>query len=281
MPKNEKDFILKNLAVYLYGTELPDNGQASDGMGDIAMHHVYYRADRSLKSGASAIRAQEEFELAVSLYRAGNIPEAVKRLGAMAHYISDIAVFAHMMETSTDWGEGMHHSDYENYVNRMTSSYDNEFNAFLSFDGALEEISAYNAALFLAFDTTFDKDEGLTCVWMDRNYDWENPVFRKRCGESLNLAVNPISDVLHTFYITIFPPKKITVVFRLKGLGNDVLDKVLIVDGVKYAYSDLPKNFTWNVGSTHRFKWMDALDAGSGKRIPGIQPAVFQQIQRV
>jgi len=36
---------------------------------------------------------------------------------------------------------------------------------------------------------------------MNQNYDWNNPTFRNRCGESLNLAVNLIADVLHTFYV--------------------------------------------------------------------------------
>jgi len=36
---------------------------------------------------------------------------------------------------------------------------------------------------------------------MNQNYDWNNPTFRNRCGESLNLAVNLIADVLHAFYV--------------------------------------------------------------------------------
>ncbi|MGQ9690720.1 MAG: zinc dependent phospholipase C family protein [Thermoproteota archaeon] len=171
LPSNEKTFILDNLATYLYGTELPDNSQAQDGIGDTAKHHVYYRADGSLQDEASAVRAKEEFELAASLYRAGNIEEAVKRLGAMTHYISDTAVFAHVMGAPTDWGKEAHHGDYENYVNQRTNSYSDEFNVFLGFDGILKETSAYNATLRLSFDTTFDVDGDLACVWMDRNYD--------------------------------------------------------------------------------------------------------------
>jgi len=34
LPLEEKQFILDNLATYLYGTELPDNGNAPDGIGD-------------------------------------------------------------------------------------------------------------------------------------------------------------------------------------------------------------------------------------------------------
>ncbi|MEM3390538.1 MAG: zinc dependent phospholipase C family protein [Thermoproteota archaeon] len=267
LPDYEKGFIISNLAAYLYGSELPDNSRAPDGIGDTSLHHVYYYADRSLQDDASAKRAQEEFDKAVSLYLSGEVFEAVKRLGAMTHYVSDMAVFAHVMGSSTDWGNEKHHSDYEDYVNRRTSSYNSEFNVFLTFDGVLDTISAYNATLRLAFDTTFDIDGGLTCVWMDRNYDWNNPVFRNRCGESLNLAVNLVADVLHTFYLKISSsPLTAIVTFSASGLDDDASSTVLIVDGVSYSYTDLPRNFTWEVGSTHTFEWTQTIDAGSGKR---------------
>jgi hypothetical protein len=128
-----------------------------------------------------------------------------------------MAVFGHVMGSGTDWGPETHHSDYETYVNERTNSYNDEFNTFLVFDGVLSRISAYNATLTLAYDTTFDADEDLTCVWMDQNYNWNNAIFRNRFGESLNLAVNLIADVLHTFYveevIPEFPPSLILPLF--------------------------------------------------------------------
>jgi hypothetical protein len=36
---------------------------------------------------------------------------------------------------------------------------------------------------------------------MNQNYDWDNATFKNRCGESLNLTVNLVADVLHTFYV--------------------------------------------------------------------------------
>ena len=203
LPSEEKQFILDNLAAYLYGTELPDNSQAPDGIGDTGKHHVYYFANGSLQEDDAAVRAEEEYEAAVAYVKAGDMVNAAKRLGVMSHYIVDVAVFAHVMGSETDWGSENKtlHSSYENYVNTRTNSYTDEFNSFLSFDGELTEISAYNATLLLAYDTTFDVDGNLTCVWMNQNYDWSNPTFRNRCGESLNLAVNLLADVLHTFYI--------------------------------------------------------------------------------
>jgi len=35
---------------------------------------------------------------------------------------------------------------------------------------------------------------------MDANYNWTNPAFTGRSGESINLAVNMLADVLHTLY---------------------------------------------------------------------------------
>jgi uncharacterized protein YvpB len=200
LPPAEKQLILSNLVAYLYGTELPDNGNASDGIGDTANHHVYYFANGTLQDDSSAVRAQEEYNNAFDLFKVGDLVNASKRLDVMTHYISDVAVFGHVMGSTTDWGSETHHSDYENHVDTMTNNYTDEFNIFLSFDGALNDISAYNATLMLAYDTTFDSGENLTCVWMDQNYDWNNPLFVNRCGESLNLAVNLIADVLHTFF---------------------------------------------------------------------------------
>jgi len=137
----------------------------------------------------------------LNLLKSGDYEAAAKNAGIMTHYIADMAVFGHVMSSSTDWGEEKHHSDYENYVNVRTSSYDAEFNSYLSFDDNLDTISAYDAAKDLAYDTTFDKDGDLTCSWMDQNYDWNNLTFRNRVGESLNLAVNYIADVLHTLYV--------------------------------------------------------------------------------
>jgi hypothetical protein len=206
LPLQEKQFLLDNKASYLYGTELPDNNQAPDGIGDTTKHHVYFFANGSVQDDAAADRATAEYVNAVHFFNAGNLSEAAKRLGMVAHYIADMAVFGHVMGAATAWGAEAHHSDYEQYVLTRTDNYADEFNVFLAFDGNLGEISAYDAALTLAHDTTFDADGDLTCVWMDQHYNWGDVTFRNRCGESLSLAVNLIADVLHSFYIgTIIP----------------------------------------------------------------------------
>lgn len=200
LPTEEKQYILDNLAAYLYGTELPDNGIALDGIGDTTKHHIYYWSNGSLQDDASAVRAYEEYDNTLNFLRSGDLANASKTAGIMSHYIVDVAVFGHVMGASTDWGAEQHHSDYESYANRRTNSYEDEFNVYLSFDEKLRIVSAYDAAKELAYDTTFDIDGDLTCGWMDKNYNWNDPVFKDRCGESLNLAVNYITDVLHTLY---------------------------------------------------------------------------------
>jgi hypothetical protein len=229
LPTEEKQFILDNLSAYLYGTELPDNGGAPDGIGDTTKHHVYYHASGSLQDDAAALRAQEEYASAVSLYLANDLVNASKTLGAMVHYISDLGVFGHVMGSSTDWGDETHHGDYETYVNGRTDNYTDEFNGFLVFDGTLNNVFAYNATLALAYDTTFDNHGNLTCTWMDQNYNWSNPAFKNRCGESINLAVNLVADVLHTFYIQIvvpeFPPPLILPLFTVIALAAAICIK--------------------------------------------------------
>ena len=114
LPTQEKQFVLDNKAVYLYGTELPDNNQAADGIGDTTKHHVYFSSSGILQDDVAAVRAREEYAKAVSAFNAGNRAEAAKRLGVMAHYIAEMAVFGHVMGASTAWGTEQHHSDYEN-----------------------------------------------------------------------------------------------------------------------------------------------------------------------
>ena len=199
LPLGEKQFLLDNKAIYLYGTELPDNGQAADGIGDNTKHHVYYFANGSVQDDVAADRASEEYAKAVAAYNAGNFSDAAKQLGIVTHYVVDVTVFGHVMGAATDWGTETHHSDYEDYVLTRTNSYVDDFDSYLVFDGSLSTLSAYDATLMLANDTTFGGAENLTCVWMDQNYDWSNATFRNRSGESLNLAVNAVADVLHTF----------------------------------------------------------------------------------
>ena len=198
LPPEEKQFITDHLLDYLYGTELPDNKTIHDGIGDKAKHIVYYSSTGTLMKNSSADRASDLYTLALNNLTSGDFATGAENAGAMSHYIADLAAFGHVMGVNY-WGDERHHDDYEEYVGRRTSKYDSVFNSYLIFDGELEITSAYDAALKLAYDTTFNIDGN--CTWMDQNYDWSNPKFKNRCGESLNLAVNIIADVLHTLWL--------------------------------------------------------------------------------
>jgi hypothetical protein len=201
LPAQEKQFYTANLESYLYGTELPDNAQAPDGVGDTGKHHIYFSSDGVLQDDSAAVRAEQEYVNAQRAFGSGNLSAVSEHLGMVAHYISDVSVFGHVMGASTPWGSEKHHSDYENYILTKTNIYNGTFNSFLIFDGNLTFVSAQNAAIAVARDTTFDPNGGLTCTWMDQNYNWSSSIFANRVGESLNFATNSVADVLHTFYI--------------------------------------------------------------------------------
>jgi len=205
LPTHEKQFLTENIASYLYGTELPDNKDTPGGVGDAtSKHHIYFFSNGTIQDDASAVRAREEYVAAQQAFAAGNLSSAAMHLGMVTHYIDDMGVFGHMMGTPTAWGTESHHTDYEDYVLTRTNTYTDDFNGFLAFDGNLSTISAYDAAVMVARETTFDGASGLTCKWMDQNYNWTEPTFKNRVGESLNLATNAVADTLHTFYTETF-----------------------------------------------------------------------------
>ena len=204
LPYDEKSFILVHLNTYLYGTELPDNYYASDGIGDRIKHHVYFDVDGTLLDDSSAVRAQEEYESALNYLLNNDTYNASKTIGIMSHYIVDVGSFGHVMGKNTPWGEETHHEDYEDYVNDHTSSYDSPlFDPYLIFDGKILLVDAYNATLMIAYNTTFgDGDKTKNCTWMDDNYNWSNPEFVDSCGATLNRCVNLLADVIHTLIVT-------------------------------------------------------------------------------
>ncbi len=203
LPQHEKQLILDNVAAYLYGTELPDNASQPNGIGDTSKHHVYFFANGTLQDNSSATRAQEEYNKALEYYRSGDNASASRELGTVTHYVSDLASYGHVMGAETDWGAEEHHAAYEDYVSSRTDNYTSELNTYLSYDGTLSHMTAYAASLELANNTTFDDGGPYTCKWMDTSYNWTDLQFRDRAGESLNLAVNIITDVLHSFHLEI------------------------------------------------------------------------------
>jgi len=202
LPANERVQILTYRTAYLFGTELPDNAQAADGIGDTTLHHVYFFMNGPLQDDAAARRASETQSQAAAALAAGNLADAAKWTGAMTHYIADMAVFGHVMGSATEWGSEQHHSDYEDYVNTRTDTPD-EAEIQVSFDGVLATTSPYDVALSLGRDTTFDlSGAGRTAIWMDQHYNWSDPAFLARAYQSINLAVNYVAEAVHAVWST-------------------------------------------------------------------------------
>jgi hypothetical protein len=202
LPANERALILTYRAAYLYGTELPDNNQAVDHIGDVTLHHVYYFANGSVQDDAAARRAGNMQDQVLAALSAQDYALAAKWTGAMTHYISDLAVFAHVMDTGTYWGEPVHHEDYEDRMQTRTDQ-PGETQIVIAFDGTLALVSPYDAALALARDTTFDlSGAGRTALWMDQHYNWSDPAFTARAYQSINLAVNYVAEAVHAIWST-------------------------------------------------------------------------------
>lgn len=207
LPANMRALIDEHLKRYLYGTEFPDLYKSAGGFGDSTNHHIYYNSDGSLQSNSSAVRAEALYQEALACLMDGELENASIYAGAMAHYIADVAAFGHVMGKYTHWGAEPSevHSEYEDEVNDLTGAYESELNSYLIFDGSWDTVSAYEAACMLAYDTTFG-DGVHDCLWMNATMDFDDPEFMDRYGESLNLAVNYVTEALYTLYSHYSPP---------------------------------------------------------------------------
>jgi len=56
------------------------------------------------------------------------------------------------------------------------------------------------------------------------------------------------------------------VTFHQDGVGTDFTGTVLTVDGTGYTRTDLPKTFTWTIGTDHTFAYHSPLDVSAVKR---------------
>jgi hypothetical protein len=54
--------------------------------------------------------------------------------------------------------------------------------------------------------------------------------------------------------------------FQLSGVHSDAEGAIIIIDGTPCVYEQLPKSFTWRVGSTHTIDANSSVTGGSGKR---------------
>jgi len=206
LPKQNRIWIDKHFNAYLLGTEAPDNSKLNfmdyPSYGDVRKQHIYFLDDGNgivPNEDDAALRAQEEYHKTEKALNDVNLQAAAYYSGSLSHYISDVAVFGHVMGKNSPWGNEKHHSDYEQYVRRRTDKYiDGTFEIYLIFDGAFDStISAYQATYQVGYITTFGNNKTKPCTWMDKNYNWKNQAFIDSCGDSLNRAFNAITDVLY------------------------------------------------------------------------------------
>ncbi|MEM4251226.1 MAG: hypothetical protein QW828_05285 [Candidatus Bathyarchaeia archaeon] len=194
LPASESTLWKDNMNWLRYGTELPDRPRVQGGYEDVFNHHVYFDEQRRVTDDAGAVRANESYHEALGLLRRGNFTGGVMVAGAMSHYISDAAVWGHLMGPDTPWGVEKHHEDYEEYVAEHMFLFDRSVRLLWP----LDRKSAYQATLDLASDIMFNEPNA---TWMDSNYDWNNQRFRERVAGTLNLAVNYVANVLHTLWL--------------------------------------------------------------------------------
>jgi hypothetical protein len=173
---------------FLLGTEAPDNPAY---IGDTRNHHVYYRSSGQLQDDASAVRASQVYAEALSYLRADDPSNAAFYVGAMTHYVADVAVFGHTMGNGTDWGGEIHHSDYESKMNDEAPVH--------TLPGGIHPspTDAYNATLQLASKITFGNDTIKPNVWMDSHYDWsDSATFVPSAMISLDAAIESVASVI-------------------------------------------------------------------------------------
>lgn len=197
-----------------YGTEIPDYDTCLYCIGDGGNHEIYYHTDESIHKDDAAIRAKEEGELAIIAYQEGDMYNFSLRIGSMAHYMSDPSAYAHTLGSRSDWGDNLPglHGEYENYAencflkNRNCLSNSIIYRHNIVYDGNYDNISPYDGALKIAYDTTFDTfSRKHTNVWMRDNFDWGDEEFVDRHKESINYNVNILADTIYTMIKTLDP----------------------------------------------------------------------------
>ncbi len=228
LPVEEQTWIKDNIDYFFLGTEAPDNQKIAREIlglenalcyGDQSQHNNYYDINGELINDSASFRAQEEFDKSLEALVRGDLQKAAFYAGAISHYISDLAVWAHVMGNE-EREDPLRHAEFERSIDKTiqaknfldpnhTSSL---FQRFINFDGNLETISAYQAATNVGLRTC--RGNRYSCRQMERflpmgkrgdgSYvDCDNwkPAYIEETGVSINYAVNAIVAVLHTLFV--------------------------------------------------------------------------------
>ena len=113
----------------------------------------------------------------------------------MAHYIGDVSQYGHSYPNEVP------HSDYENWVKRRTDSFnEGVFESYIQEDGLVRR-RPYTAVKRISKATSGGQGDILTAEEMDDLYSERPQRYVDSIGESLNLVVHELADVLHRFWL--------------------------------------------------------------------------------
>ena len=206
LPDDEKAWLVPPKTLYLLGTEAPDSrnipascGAPNTGYDDRSSgHSVEWNDDATeMVKDRAAVRAQEEYGKAVVAFLQGEPAHAAFYLGAMAHYIGDVAQYGH------SWPDEVNHSNYEGWAATRTDSFnEGVFESFIVADSLVRR-TPYTAVKRISQATFGGKDSIPPAPTMDGLYPTRPQEFVESVGHSLNLGVNELADVLHTFFLNV------------------------------------------------------------------------------
>ena len=188
--------------IYLVGTEAPDNsgvsmtldGDLVEGRGDTRNHHVYILGIKTnVTEDDSAIRARECGDAAIAAIGANKLNKAAFYLGALTHYLADLAMYAHVAPNNhwpdyIDFDE--HHSTVESRVLTRTNAFDNREEFFRYLSVTVGNMKPYDAAIDLAWETYQDPTPSESperdAVWLHNNFfsDWASNYADRASGSS-------------------------------------------------------------------------------------------------
>lgn len=206
LPDDEKDWLEDEEDLYLLGTEAPDNRNiplACDGphrgYDDRSRGHsiTWNAGGTQMTNDRAAVRAQEEYSKAIIAFEQGEEGHAAFYLGAMAHYIGDVSQYGH------SWPNEVHHGNYESWVASRTAAFSGGmFDSYIQLDSLVRR-TPYTAARRVSVSTFRGNDRILRASEMDSLWSMKPQRWMDSTGDSLNLAVNELADVLHTFYLNV------------------------------------------------------------------------------
>ncbi len=206
--------------IYMVGTEAADNSDVDMtlngvnvvGFGDTTYHHIYFYENGTVKNNEddAALRAKIIGDLANMYGAEEKLDLAAFYLGAMVHYIGDMAMYSHVAENNIiphNLDFDAHHSTIEGYVQTRSNEYDDMEEFFQISSFVIGSKNPYNATMELAWNTYIDPNpsESITrdAVWLHENHftGWKqsysardsdstiNQLYYDRIEESLNLAI--------------------------------------------------------------------------------------------